>query len=199
MTFRDEFLFPAAATRAERQLRGIVIAHEMAHMWFGDLVTMRWWNDAWLSESFAEYMGFRVLAEATAFTGTWADCAVSRKPRGYDADQRSSTHPVAPGPQDVPDNDAALSSYDDISYAKGAAALRQLVAWTGWAAFMAGVNDYLARYRFGSATLADLLDCLGRTSGTDTEGPWAEPLAAQHRCGYPHGELRRIRARRHQA
>ncbi len=173
VTFRDEFLFPAAATRAERQLRGIVIAHEMAHMWFGDLVTMRWWNDVWLSESFAEYMGFRVLAEATAFTGTWADCAVSRKPRGYDADQRSSTHPVAPGPQDVPDNDAALSSYDDISYAKGAAALRQLVAWTGWAAFMAGVNDYLARYRFGSATLADLLDCLGRTSGTDTEG-WAE-------------------------
>ncbi|MGH3151660.1 MAG: aminopeptidase N, partial [Streptosporangiaceae bacterium] len=173
VTFRDEFLFPAATTRAERQLRGIVIAHEMAHMWFGDLVTMRWWNDVWLSESFAEYMGFQVLSEATAFTATWADCALARKPRGYDADQRASTHPVAPGAQDVPDNDAALSSYDDISYAKGAAALRQLVAWTGWPAFMAGINDYLARYRFGSATLADLMACLGRASGADL-GAWAD-------------------------
>jgi aminopeptidase N len=173
VTFRDEFLFPAAATRAERQLRGIVIAHEMAHMWFGGLVTMRWWNDVWLSESFAEYMGFQVLSEATAFTAAWADCALARKPRGYDADQRASTHPVAPGPQDVPDNDAALASYDDISYAKGAAALRQLVARTGWPAFMAGINDYLARYRFGSATLADLMACLGRASGADLDG-WAD-------------------------
>ncbi len=118
-------------TRAERQTRGIVIAHEMAHMWFGDLVTMRWWNDVWLSESFAEYMGFQVLSEATEFTGTWADCALARKTRGYDADQRASAHPVAPEPHEVPDTDAARSSYDDISYAKGAAALRQLVAWLG--------------------------------------------------------------------
>ena len=172
VTFRDEFLFPEAVTRAERQLRGVVIAHEMAHMWFGDLVTMRWWNDVWLSESFAEYMGFQVLAEATEFTGVWADFALARKTRGYDADQRASTHPVAPEPGDVPDTDAALSSYDDISYAKGAAALRQLVAWLGWPAFLAGINDYFARYRFGSATLTDLLDCLSRTSGADV-GEWA--------------------------
>ena len=174
VTFRDEFLFPAAVTRAERQLRGMVIAHEMAHMWFGNLVTMRWWNDVWLSESFATYMGFQVLAEATAFTATWTDFALTHKARGYDADQRDSTHPVAPEPQDVPDTDAARSSYDDISYAKGAAALRQLVAWLGWPAFLAGINDYFARYRFGSATLADLLDCLTRASGTDV-GEWAEP------------------------
>jgi aminopeptidase N len=172
VTFRDEFLFPAAVTRAERQMRGMVIAHEMAHMWFGDLVTMRWWNDVWLSESFATYMGFQVLAEATAFAGTWTDFALARKTRGYDADERESTHPVAPEPRDVPDTDAARSSYDDISYAKGASALRQLVAWLGWPAFLAGINDYFARYRFGSATLADLLDCLTRASGADV-GEWA--------------------------
>ena len=172
VTFRDEFLFPAAVTRAERQLRGMVIAHEMAHMWFGDLVTMRWWNDVWLSESFATYMGFQVLADATAFTATWTDFALAQKTRGYDADQRESTHPVAPEPRDVPDTDAARSSYDDISYAKGASALRQLVAWLGWPAFLAGINDYFARYRFGSATLADLLDCLSRASGADVS-EWA--------------------------
>jgi aminopeptidase N len=167
VTFRDEFLFPAAVTRAERQTRGMVIAHEMSHMWFGNLVTMRWWNDVWLSESFATYMGFQVLAEATAFTGTWTDFALTHKPRGYDADQRPSVHPVAPEPHEVPDTDAARSSYDDISYAKGASALRQLVAWIGRPAFLAGINDYFGRYRFASATLADLLDCLDRASSTD--------------------------------
>ena len=172
VTFRDEFLFPSAVTRAERQTRGMVIAHEMAHMWFGDLVTMRWWNDVWLSESFAEYMGFQVLAEATEFAGTWTDFALARKTRGYDADQRPSAHPVAPEPRDVPDTDAARSGYDDISYAKGASALRQLVAWLGRPAFLAGVNDYMRRYRFGSATLADLLDCLSRASGADVRD-WA--------------------------
>ena len=172
IAFRDEFLFPPNVTDAERQLRGMVIAHEMAHMWFGDLVTMAWWNDVWLSESFATYMGFQVLSEATAFTGAWTDFALSRKPRGYDADQRPSTHPVAPGPREVSDTDAARSAYDDISYAKGAAALRQLVAWTGWPAFIAGINDYLGRYRFASATLDDLLDCLARSSGADLRD-WA--------------------------
>jgi aminopeptidase N len=172
ITFRDEFLFPSAASYAERQTRGMVIAHEMAHMWFGDLVTMAWWNDVWLSESFATYMGFQVLSEATAFTGAWTDFALGRKPRGYDADQRASTHPVAPGPQEVPDTDAARSAYDDISYAKGASALRQLVAWTGWPAFITGINDYLARHRFASATLDDLLDCLARASGADLR-EWA--------------------------
>jgi aminopeptidase N len=172
VTFRDEFLFPSAVTRAERQTRGVVIAHEMAHMWFGDLVTMRWWNDVWLSESFAEYMGFQVLSEATAFGATWTDFALARKPRGYDADQRPSTHPVAPEPREVPDADAARSAYDDISYAKGASVLRQLVTWLGRPAFLAGINDFLVRYRFGSADLADLLDCLSRASGTDVRG-WA--------------------------
>ena len=170
VTFRDGFLFPSAVTQAERQVRGVVIAHEMAHMWFGDLVTMRWWNDVWLSESFAEYLGFGVLAEATAFSGAWTACALDRKIRGYDADQRASTHPVAPDPAEVSDTDIALASYDDISYAKGAAALRQLVAWLGWPVFLAGVNDYFARHRFGSATLADLLGCLTRAAEQAGEG-----------------------------
>jgi aminopeptidase N len=172
ITFRDEFLFPSAVTHAERQTRGMVIAHEMAHMWFGDLVTMAWWNDVWLSESFATYMGFQVLSEATAFTGAWTDFALARKPLGYDSDQRASTHPVAPGPREVPDTDAARSAYDDISYLKGASALRQLVAWTGWPAFITGINEYLARHRFASATLDDLLDCLARASGGDLRD-WA--------------------------
>jgi aminopeptidase N len=172
VTFRDEFLFPSVVTRAERQTRGMVIAHEMAHMWFGDLVTMRWWNDVWLSESFATYMGFQVLSEATAFTGSWTDFALTHKTRGYDADQRASAHPVAPRPREVQDTDAARSAYDDISYAKGASALRQLVAWLGWPAFLAGINDYFARYRFASAALDDLLDCLGAAAGADVRG-WA--------------------------
>ncbi len=174
VTFRDEFLFPSAATRAERQLRAVVIAHEMAHMWFGDLVTMRWWNDVWLSESFAEYIGFQVISQATTFTAAWTGFALVRKTRGYDADQRASAHPVAPAPQAVPDTDAARSAYDDISYAKGASALRQLVAWLGWPAFLAGVNGYIARYRFASAALPDLLECLSQASGTDVS-EWAAP------------------------
>ena len=173
VTFRDEFIYRSPVTRAQRQQRGMVIAHEMAHMWFGDLVTMAWWDDLWLSESFAEFLGFQVLSEATAFTETWTDFALARKPRGYDADQRPSTHPIAPGPADVPDTDAALANYDDISYAKGASALRQLVARIGWPDFLAGVNDYFARHRFGSATLADLLDCLARASGDDVHD-WAD-------------------------
>ncbi len=131
VTFRDEFVFRSAVTDAQRQTRGMVIAHEMAHMWFGDLVTLQWWDDIWLNESFAEYMGYQTLAEATEFGATWTDFAVARKSWGYDADQRSSTHPVAPDPGTVVDTAAARLNFDGISYAKGASALQQLVAWLG--------------------------------------------------------------------
>ncbi|NYI06223.1 aminopeptidase N [Allostreptomyces psammosilenae] len=173
VTFREDFVFRSAVTETERQTRGMVIAHEMAHMWFGNLVTMRWWDDMWLNESFAEYMGYQVLSEVTRFTGSWTEFAFT--PRGYDADQRPSTHPVAPEPGDVPDTDTALLIFDGISYDKGAAALRQLVAWLGEKAFLAGINDHFARHRFGNATLADLLDSLDRASGPerDVHG-WAE-------------------------
>ncbi|UQI44131.1 aminopeptidase N [Streptomyces sp. HU2014] len=173
VTFRDEFVFHSAVTDTERQTRGVVIAHEMAHMWFGDLVTLRWWDDIWLNESFAEYMGYQVLSEATRFTGTWTDFAVARKGWGYDADQRPSTHPVAPEPGAVHDTASALLNFDGISYAKGASALRQLVAWLGEKDFLAGINDHFTRHRFGNATLADFLDSLARSSTRDVHA-WAD-------------------------
>ncbi|MGW1838003.1 aminopeptidase N [Streptomyces sp. NPDC002067] len=172
VTFRDEFVHRSAVTDTERQTRGMVIAHEMAHMWFGDLVTLRWWDDIWLNESFAEYMGYQVLSEATRFTDTWVDFGTVRKSWGYEADQRPSTHPVAPAPEDVPDTASALLNFDGISYAKGASALRQLVAWIGEKDFLAGINDHLTRHRFGNATLADFLDSLARHTDRDVPG-WA--------------------------
>jgi len=172
VTFRDEFIFRSAVTDTQRQTRGMVISHEMAHMWFGDLVTLTWWDDIWLNESFAEYMGFQVLSEATGFKGSWTDFAVNRKGFGYDADQRPSTHPVAPEPDAVPDTAAALLNFDGISYAKGASALRQLVTWLGEKDFLAGINDHFARHRFGNATLADLIDSLARATDRDVR-TWA--------------------------
>ncbi|MER5766888.1 aminopeptidase N [Streptomyces sp. NPDC001985] len=173
VTFRDEFVFRSAVTDTERQTRAVVIAHEMAHMWFGDLVTMVWWDDLWLNESFAEYMGFQILTEATRFTDTWVDFAVNRKGWGYDADQRPSTHPVAPDPDAVPDTAAALLNFDGISYAKGASALRQLVTWMGEKDFLAGINTHFARHRFGNATLADFIDSLAQSTDRDVH-TWAE-------------------------
>ncbi|MFP8887764.1 aminopeptidase N [Streptomyces mangrovi] len=173
VTFRDEYVHRSAVTDTQLQSRAVTIAHEMAHMWFGDLVTLRWWDDIWLNESFAEYMGYQIITEATRFTGTWTEFAVDRKSWGYDADQRPSTHPVAPEPQDVPDTATALLNFDGISYAKGASALRQLVTWLGEKAFLAGINDHFARHRFGNATLADFLDSLARASGRDVHA-WAD-------------------------
>ncbi|MEU2419933.1 aminopeptidase N [Streptomyces sp. NPDC007851] len=171
VTFRDEFVYRSAVTDTERQTRAMVIAHEMAHMWFGDLVTLRWWDDIWLNESFAEYMGYQTLTEATRFTDTWVDFGVSRKAWGYDADQRPSTHPVAP--EAVDDTAAALLNFDGISYAKGASALRQLVAWMGEKDFLAGINIHFRRHRFGNATLADFIDSLAAATDRDVHA-WAD-------------------------
>ncbi|HEX6967505.1 MAG TPA: aminopeptidase N [Micromonosporaceae bacterium] len=163
VTIRDDYVFRAAVTDTERELRATTIAHEMAHMWFGDLVTMRWWDDLWLNESFAEYLGVRVTAEATRFERAWTTFGMRRKAWGYAADQRPSTHPVAP--EEVADAAQALLNFDGISYAKGAAVLRQLVAWVGDEAFFAGLSAYFAAHRFGNATLADLLAELSKASG----------------------------------
>ncbi|WP_405580301.1 aminopeptidase N [Streptomyces sp. NBC_01190] len=207
VTFRDTFLHRSAVTPKEAQFRAVVIAHEMAHMWFGDLVTLRWWDDIWLNESFAEYMGYQVASEVTRFTGTWVDFAVTRKAWGSDSDQRSSTHPVAPDPESVADTASALNNFDGISYAKGASALRQLVAWLGQEDFLTGINAHFARHRFGNATLADFIDSLAgatqrdlpawadawlRTTGVDTLTPTASPapggwrLEVTHTGGRPH-------------
>ncbi|MFY1636973.1 aminopeptidase N [Solwaraspora sp. WMMB335] len=170
VTIRDDYLFRSAVTDTERELRANTIAHEMAHMWFGDLVTMRWWDDLWLNESFAEYLGVRVTAEATRFTGAWTTFGVFRKAWGYAADQRPTTHPVAP--QEITDAAQALLNFDGISYAKGASVLRQLVAWLGDEPFLAGLRAHFAAHRFGNATLADLLDALTEASGRDL-ADWA--------------------------
>ncbi|MFJ5226005.1 aminopeptidase N [Streptomyces sp. NPDC088400] len=172
VTFRDEYVYRSAVTDTERQTRAVVIAHEMAHMWFGDLVTLAWWDDIWLNESFAEYMGYQILTEATRFTDTWVDFGIGRKAWGYDADQRPSTHPVAPDPDAVPDTASALLNFDGISYAKGASALRQLVAWLGEKDFLAGINIHFARHKFANATLADFIDSLAQATDRDVHA-WA--------------------------
>ncbi|MFE7932871.1 aminopeptidase N [Streptomyces sp. NPDC057456] len=171
VTFRDEFVYRSAVTDTERQTRAMVIAHEMAHMWFGDLVTLQWWDDIWLNESFAEYMGYQTLTEATRFTDTWTEFGVVRKAWGYDADQRPSTHPVAP--ENVDDTASALLNFDGISYAKGASALRQLVTWLGEKDFLAGINTHFARHRFANATLADFIDSLAAHTDRDVHA-WAD-------------------------
>ncbi|MFG2262878.1 aminopeptidase N [Streptomyces sp. NPDC048720] len=171
VTFRDDFVFRSAVTDTERQTRAMVIAHEMAHMWFGDLVTLKWWDDIWLNESFAEYMGYQTTLEATRFTQPWVEFGVTRKAWGYDADQRPSTHPVAP--EAVDDTAAALLNFDGISYAKGASALRQLVTWLGEKNFLAGINIHFERHRFANATLADFIDSLAAATDRDVHA-WAE-------------------------
>ncbi|GAA4868330.1 aminopeptidase N [Kitasatospora terrestris] len=171
VVFRDEMLFRSTPTDADRESRAMVVCHEMAHMWFGDLVTMKWWDDLWLNESFAEMLGYRVAAESTRFTLAWIGFAARRKAWGYDADQRGSTHPVAGnGTRSVAE---AVVNFDGISYAKGASVLRQLVAWLGDEAFFAGINAYFAWHRYGNAELADFLAALGEASGKDVHG-WAE-------------------------
>ncbi|GAA2141312.1 aminopeptidase N [Kitasatospora kazusensis] len=171
VVFADRMLFHSAPTASDREHRAMVVAHEMAHMWFGDLVTMRWWDDLWLNESFAEYLGYRIATESTRFTGAWTTFGVKRKGWGYDADQRSTTHPIAgTGVESIAE---AMVNFDGIAYAKGASALRQLVAWLGDEAFFAGINEHFARHRFGNADLADFLDALAATSGRDVRG-WAD-------------------------
>jgi aminopeptidase N len=172
VTFRDEYIFRAAVTNEERNFRAYVIAHEMAHMWFGNLATMRWWDDTWLNESFAEFIGFDVMSRVPGFDDPWPAFAMQTKGWGADADQRPSTHPVAPDPEAVLDAETAMSNFDGISYAKGGAILRELVYWVGREAFMRGLNEYLTTYKFSNATLNDLLDCVQRASGRDVH-TWA--------------------------
>ena len=154
VTFRDPLVFTSKVTRAERTNRATTIAHEMAHQWFGNLVTPVWWDDLWLNESFAEYMGNRVTHDATEFTDPWVDTAFGRKRWGLDADQRPSTHPVAGN--GATDALAALQDFDGISYAKGSACLKQLASNLGDEVFFAGVREHFARHRFGNATMHDL-------------------------------------------
>jgi aminopeptidase N len=170
VTFReDAYLYRSRVTEATRESRAMVIMHEMAHMWFGDLVTMRWWDDLWLNESFANWAGYGVAASATRFTGAWTTFALAQKAWAYVQDQLPSTHPVV---ADVPELEGLWEQFDGITYAKGASVLKQLVAHVGYDAFVAGVNRYFERHAWGNATLADLLVELEGASGRDL-GDWA--------------------------
>ncbi|MEJ7775126.1 MAG: aminopeptidase N [Nocardioidaceae bacterium] len=171
VTFSDDLVFKAQATDSFRANRANIVAHEMAHQWFGDLVTMRWWDDLWLNESFAEYMGYRVTHDVTRFKDVWVEYAFETKAWGMAADQRSSTHPIAGN--GAADAQQALTDFDGISYSKGTAALRQLNTYLGDEAFLVGVVDHLQRHAYGNATLADLLTSWEQSSGKDVRG-WAE-------------------------
>ncbi|MEV5880570.1 aminopeptidase N [Streptomyces sp. NPDC052101] len=169
VTFREEYIFRGKVTQASYEARANVILHEMAHMWFGDLVTMEWWDDLWLKESFADFMGTFGAVGATRFTDAWITFANRRKAWAYRADQLPSTHPVT---ADIHDLEDAKLNFDGITYAKGASVLKQLVAYVGQDAFLEGARRYFKRHAYGNTRLGDLLSVLGETSGRDMSA-WA--------------------------
>ena len=164
VTFLESYIFRSRVTDFAREARGETILHEMAHMWFGDLVTMRWWDDLWLNESFATWAGTLAQAEATRWTSAWTTFAQLYKSWAYRQDQLPSTHPIA---ADIPDIHAVEVNFDGITYAKGASVLKQLVAYVGRENFLDGVRKYFGAHAWGNATLADLLAALEQTSGRD--------------------------------
>ncbi|MDG9712548.1 aminopeptidase N [Streptomyces sp. DH10] len=164
VTFREEFIFRGKVTQASYEGRANVVLHEMAHMWFGDLVTMEWWDDLWLKESFADFMGEFSLVGATRFVNGWVTFANRRKSWAYRADQLPSTHPITADIRDLQD---AKLNFDGITYAKGASVLKQLVAYVGQDAFLEGARRYFKRHAYGNTRLGDLLSVLEETSGRD--------------------------------
>ena len=170
VTFSERLLFRSKVTDMMYELRAMVILHEMAHMWFGDLVTMKWWDDLWLNESFADFSAALASAEGTRFTDAWTTFSGSRKTWGYMQDQLPTTHPIA---ADVPTLSEAIANFDGISYAKGASVLKQLAAYVGRDAFFAGIRAYFAEHSHGNATLASLLAALEQSSGQSL-GDWSK-------------------------
>ncbi|MGY0231545.1 aminopeptidase N [Longispora urticae] len=169
VSIRDSYVFRSEPSSLDREDRAVVIAHEMSHMWFGNLVTMAWWDDLWLNEAFADSMGHRVAAEVTRYTGALTTFAAARKGEGYAADQRPSTHPVS---ADVPDTLAGLLNFDRISYYKGSSVVRQLAAVIGEDAVRTGLRTYFSRHAYGNTSYGDFLAALGGAAGTDLSD-WA--------------------------
>ena len=170
VTFRDEMIFRSRQTVAAYEQRANTILHEMAHMWFGDLVTMKWWDDLWLNESFAEFAASHSATNATRFTDSWTSFTNARKNWAYRQDQLPSTHPIAADNYDL---HAVEANFDGITYAKGASALKQLVAWVGEKDFFAGLRAYFGKHAYGNTELKDLLAELEEASGREL-GAWAE-------------------------
>ena len=164
VTFLEDYVFRSKVTRASYERRAETVLHEMAHMWFGDLVTMRWWDDLWLNESFATFASVLCQSEATEFTEAWTTFANVEKSWAYRQDQLPSTHPVA---ADIPDLAAVEVNFDGITYAKGASVLKQLVAYVGLDHFLSGLRDYFRAHAFENATFDDLLAALEKASGRD--------------------------------
>jgi aminopeptidase N len=170
VTFTENYVFRSKVTDAIKERRVVTILHELAHMWFGDLVTMKWWNDLWLNESFAEWASTIATAEATEWTEAWTTFQAMEKSWAYRQDQLPSTHPVVATINDLED---VQVNFDGITYAKGGSVLKQLVAWVGRDAFFSGVAAYLKKHAWGNAELADLLAELEKASGRDLTS-WAK-------------------------
>ena len=164
VTLMEDYIFRSRVTEVAYESRANTILHELAHMWFGDLVTMRWWDDLWLNESFAEWASYHAMARATRYIEAWTSFRNQRKTWAYRQDQLPSTHPIA---TDAPDLATVKLNFDGITYAKGASALRQLVAWVGEEEFFAGLRAYFQKHMWGNTELRDLLVELERTSGRD--------------------------------
>jgi aminopeptidase N len=170
----ERMIFRSKVTEADRMQRAETTLHEMAHMWFGDLVSPRWWDDLWLNESFAEYMGYLGVAEATRFKTAWTEFAVATKAAARVQDQLPTTHPIV---ADILDVESVTLNLDAITYNKGASALQQLVVWVGDEAFFKGINAYFTAHAYGNTELADFLEALGKASGRDLHawaGAWLE-------------------------
>jgi aminopeptidase N len=164
VTFLEDYIFRSKVPEAMVERRAVTILHELAHMWFGDLVTMTWWDDLWLNESFAEYVSTLAAAESTRFTGAWTSFNNLEKTWAYRQDQLPSTHPISADIRNLEDVEV---NFDGITYAKGASVLKQLVAWVGRSAFEAGIQAYFRRHAWGNTTLRELLTELEATSGRD--------------------------------
>ncbi|WP_420752214.1 aminopeptidase N [Rhodococcus sp. O3] len=173
VTFLEDYVFRSKVTRASYERRAETVLHEMAHMWFGDLVTMRWWDDLWLNESFATFASVLCQSRATEYTNAWTTFANVEKSWAYRQDQLPSTHPIA---ADIPDLAAVEVNFDGITYAKGASVLKQLVAYVGEEPFLAGLRDYFRDHAYDNATFDDLLAALEKASGRDLSGWGAQWL-----------------------
>ncbi len=167
VTILEDYVFRSKVTDAAYERRAETILHELAHMWFGDLVTMRWWDDLWLNESFATYVSVLCQSRVTRWRGAWTTFANVEKAWAYRQDQLPSTHPIV---ADIKDLEDVEVNFDGITYAKGASVLKQLVAWVGIDRFFEGMRHYFKRYEWGNTTLADLLAILAETSGRDLSG-----------------------------
>src|SRR5690606_15837637 len=164
VTFTETYVFRSKVTDAIKERRVVTILHELAHMWFGDLVTMKWWNDLWLNESFAEWASTIATAEATEWANAWATFQAMEKSWAYRQDQLPSTHPIV---ADIRDLEDVQVNFDGITYAKGGSVLKQLAAWVGTDAFFAGVGEYFRKHAWGNTELADLLHELEAASGRE--------------------------------